>query len=142
MFSYIWPLALIVLSNVIYQICTKSVPENLNTFASLVVTYAIATVSSLVLFLILGKNTSLFGELGKINIASILLGFSVVGLETGFFYAYKAGWPISTLQIVQAAILAIILIFVGFFAYKENMAWNKLVGIIVCLIGLALINMK
>ena len=30
MFSYIWPIALVVLSNVVYQICAKSVPEGMN----------------------------------------------------------------------------------------------------------------
>ena len=27
MFSYIWPIALVVLSNVVYQICAKSTPR-------------------------------------------------------------------------------------------------------------------
>ena len=30
MITYIWPIALIVLSNTIYQICAKSVPEGMN----------------------------------------------------------------------------------------------------------------
>ena len=42
MLSYIWPIALVVFSNVLYQICAKSVPQNLNPFASLTVTYAVA----------------------------------------------------------------------------------------------------
>ena len=28
--SYIWPLALVVVSNIIYQICTKAVPEGMH----------------------------------------------------------------------------------------------------------------
>ena len=30
MLSYIWPIALVVLSNTLYQICAKSVPEGMN----------------------------------------------------------------------------------------------------------------
>ena len=30
MFSYVWPIALVVLSNTVYQICAKSVPERMN----------------------------------------------------------------------------------------------------------------
>ena len=30
MFAYIWPIALVVISNVVYQICAKSVPEKLD----------------------------------------------------------------------------------------------------------------
>ena len=41
MFSYVWPIALVVLSNVVYQICAKSVPNGLNPFAALTVTYLV-----------------------------------------------------------------------------------------------------
>lgn len=35
MFNYVWPIALVVLSNVVYQICAKSVLDGMNPFASL-----------------------------------------------------------------------------------------------------------
>ena len=41
-----------------------------------------------------------------------------------------------------SAILAVILIFVGCLLYKESLSWNKIVGILVCLAGLGLINLK
>ena len=41
MFNYVWPLGLVVLSNVLYQICAKSVPEGMNPLASLTITYLI-----------------------------------------------------------------------------------------------------
>lgn len=54
MFNYIWPLALVVVSNVFYQICAKSVPESMNPLASLTITYAVGAVLSLscILYLI------------------------------------------------------------------------------------------
>lgn len=142
MFSYVWPLALVVLSNVFYQICAKSVPGGVNPFASLTITYAIGAVASLILFFTIGKGTDLFHEYQKLNWAPFIMGIAVVGLEVGYIYVYRAGWPVSIAQIVQAAILAIILIFVGFFAYKEAITWNKVVGIVVCLVGLGLISYK
>ena len=51
MFNYVWPLALVVLSNVLYHSCAKSVPKELNPLASLTVTYAIGAIVSLVFFL-------------------------------------------------------------------------------------------
>ena len=42
MFSYIWPIALVVLSNTLYQITAKSVPEGMTPLASLTVPYLIA----------------------------------------------------------------------------------------------------
>ena len=142
MFNYVWPLALVVLSNVLYQNCAKSVPGEMNPLASLTITYAIGAFSSLILYYVLNKDANIFHEYIKVNWAPFVLGLAIVGLEVGYIYAYKAGWPVSTAQIVQAAVLAVILMFVGYFLYKESLTWNKIAGIIVCLAGLVLINLK
>ena len=140
--NYILPLALVVASNVMYQICAKAVPGGINPLASLTVTYAVGTVLSLVLFFILNKDASLFAEYRKLNWAPFLLGVSIVGLEVGFILAYKAGWQMSILQVVQGIILAMILLFIGFIFFKEGITWNKIAGVVVCLAGLTLINFR
>lgn len=140
MFSYIWPLGLVVLSNIVYQICAKSVPDGLNPFASLTVTYLVGAAASLILYFALAKSPDLIKEYSKLNWAPFVLGLVIVGLEVGFIYAYKAGWQISTASLVQGAALAVALIFVGFLAYKEAITWNKLLGVAICLVGLFFIN--
>lgn len=142
MLSYIWPLGLVVLSNVFYQICAKSVPDKMNPLASLTITYAIGAAASLLLYFALNRGGNILQEYQKTNWAPFVLGLVIVGLEVGYIYAYKAGWPVSAAQIVQAAVLAVILIFVGYMLYKEAITWNKVLGILVCLAGLGLINMK
>lgn len=142
MLSYIWPIGLVVISNVVYQICTKSVPEGMNPFASLTVTYLVGAAASFVLYYVMKKDANIAHEYSQLNWAPFVLGIVIVGLEVGYIYAYKAGWPVSTAQIVQAAVLAVILIFVGYALYKETITWNKIVGVIVCLAGLGLINLK
>ena len=67
---------------------------------------------------------------------------ATVGLEAGFFYAYKAGWQVSKASIMQSSFLAIALMFAGRLIYGEELTWNKLAGAAVCLIGLAIINYK
>lgn len=142
MFSYFWPIALVVASNVIYQICAKSVAPDVNPFAALTVTYLVGAAFSIVMFFVTGSGGSLVKEMTKVNWASYLLGMSIIGLEVGFIYAYKAGWAVSTASIVQSAFLAVALIAVGFLLYKEALTWNKLLGIAICLIGLVFINLK
>ena len=142
MFAYIWPIALVVLSNVVYQICAKSVPEGINPFASLTVTYLVGAVASAVLFFALGSGGNLLKEYGKLNWAPVVLGIVIVGLEAGWIYAYKAGWQVSTGFIVQSSFLAAVLLLVGYFLYHEALTWNKLVGVAICLIGLVFINYK
>lgn len=45
-FSYIWPIALVVFSNVLYQVCAKSVPAKMNPYASLTITYLVGALVS------------------------------------------------------------------------------------------------
>ena len=46
MFAFIWPIALVVLSNTVYQICSKSMPLEVHPFASLTMTYLVGAVLS------------------------------------------------------------------------------------------------
>ena len=142
MLSYVWPIVLVVLSNVVYQICAKSVPKGMDPLASLTITYLVGAVASGVLYFILNRNGNLIQEYGKLNWAPIILGIVIVGLETGWIYAYKAGWQVSTGFIVQSAFLAVVLIFVGYLLYHEALTWNKIVGVAICIVGLIFINLK
>ena len=142
MLSYIWPIALVVISNTLYQVCAKSVPEGMNPLASLTVTYLVGAAVSCAMYYILNRNADLLKEIRLTNWAPIVLGIVIVGLEVGFIYAFRAGWQISMAQIVSSAVLAVILIFVGYMLYHEAITWNKIVGIIICLAGLVLINYR
>ena len=142
MFPYIWPVALVVLSNTLYQICAKSVPEGMNPLASLTISYLIGAVVSFVLYFALNRNADLVREIRQLNWAPIVLGIVIVGLEVGFIYAFRAGWQISIARIVSSATLAVILIFVGRLLYHEAVTWNKILGIIICIAGLFLINYR
>ena len=142
MFNYIWPIALVVLSNTIYQICAKSVPDNVNPFASLTVTYTIGAIASAVMYFVLNGQGNLIKEISRMNWAPFVFGLVLVGLEAGWIYAYKAGWQVSTATIVQSSFLAVILIFVGLLLYHEALTWNKIVGVLICLVGLVFINIK
>ena len=142
MLSYIWPIALVVLSNTLYQICAKSVPEGMNPLASLTITYLVGAAVSCAMYYILNRNADLLKEIRLTNWAPIVLGIVIVGLEVGFIYAFRAGWQISMAQIVSSAVLAVILIFVGYLLYHEAITWNKIAGIIICLAGLVLINCR
>lgn len=142
MFAYIWPLILVVISNTFYQVCAKSVPDKINPFASLTITYLVGALMSLILYFVLNKGGNLINEYKHVNWAPFVLGLVIVGLEVGYIYMYKAGWQVSVAQIVQAAIIAVLLIFIGYWFYKEAITWNKVVGIVVCLGGLFLINIE
>ena len=124
----IWPIALVVAANIAYQLCAKAVPKEMDAL--------VGAACSAALFFFTHRGGSLLQEYAKMNAAPVLLGMSVVGLEVGFIYAYKAGWPVSTASIVQSAFLAVALIFLGALLYREAVTVNKLAGVAICLVGL------
>lgn len=141
MFNYIWPIALVVISNTVYQICAKEVPGDVSPFAALTVTYLVGAVVTTIMHFATHPGESLMKQAAQMNWAPYVLGVVIVGLEVGWVYAYKAGWQVSTGAIVQSAFLAVALIFVGAMVYREPLTWSKITGIIICIIGLVFINM-
>ena len=139
-FSMIWPIALLVFSNVLYNVCSKETPAAINPFASLTVTYVIGALFSAVMYYALNRGGSLLREYQSIGWSSFVLGMVVVGLEVGSIYMYKAGWNVSSGQLVYSSLLAICLILIGVFAYHETISATKIMGILVCMLGLFLIN--
>lgn len=135
-----WPIALIVLSNIFYNICSKSIPSQINPLASLTVTYAIGAMASTILYFALNRDGSLLREYHHLNWSSFVLGLAIVGLEAGSIYMYKAGWNISTGQLVYSSILTIALILIGCLFYRETISGTKIAGILICMVGLYFIN--
>ena len=79
-------------------------------------------------------------QVAGLNWAPFVLGLSVVGLEVGAIFMYKAGWEISVGNIVQAIFVAIALLVVGVLIYKEALTGTKVAGIAACLVGIFLLN--
>ena len=138
------PIALIVISNVAYHICAKEVPSDMDAFASLTVTYASACAASFICIGLFRKYTSgdkgFFESFRDANWTPYALALIVFGLEFGWIIAYKAGWQISMGYIIVTSVVCGLLLFIGYFLYKEKITRNKVIGIALCLAGLVLIN--
>ena len=137
---FYWPILLIVASNILYHICSKSTPGTLNPFASLTVTYAVGAALSALAFSVLNPGASLVQQYRHLNWSALLLGVAVVGLESGSIYMYQVGWNISSGQLVHSSLLALCLIPIGYFFYQETITGTKIAGVLICLVGLFLIN--
>ena len=86
MFNYIWPLLIIVFANTLYQICAKGIPEQMNTYASMTITYAVATLFSAAAFFVTTKGGNILKEFSHTNWATIVLGIVITGLEVSFIF--------------------------------------------------------
>lgn len=136
----VWPVAIVVFSNVIYNISQKSTPQNINGFGALMVTYLIAAIITGILFVATAGIRNTTAEFAKMNWASFALGAAIVGLEIGYIYLYRNGWKVSAGSVVCNIALAVVLVFVGRLIYKETISLKQIVGIVLCTAGLAMIT--
>lgn len=142
MFMYVFSIIIIVASNIMYNICQKSTPAKANPFSALLVTYITAAILSIIAFQFTKDNKGFFQSFKDINWTSIALGVAIVGLEFGYLMAYRAGWNISIGSLVANIFLALMLIPVGIFIYKEGFDLKKILGVVLCIAGLVFINKK
>ena len=139
MWNMLWPVLIVVGANTVYHISAKSTPSDINSFASLSVSYLVAAVCSLILYFMTAPNKNIVSELGKANWTAYALGVAIIGLEFGSICIYRAGWRISTANLFASIAVACVLLLVGLFFYRETLGLRQIVGIAVCLVGLVLI---
>jgi uncharacterized membrane protein len=73
--------------------------------------------------------------------------FVIAGVQHSFFLSlygvalmYRAGWEISKASILANIVLTILLVIIGAFFYKELLDMKKVAGVILCVIGIILLN--
>ena len=79
--SMLWPIVLIVISSVCYQICAKSSPSFMHPLAVLVIAYAVGAVGCAILYMVLNRGGNLLAEIKSSNKIPYLIGICLIGLE-------------------------------------------------------------
>jgi len=92
MFLFYFSITLAICSSALYHFSAKSTPANVNFPISLIVTYAVAIVVTVLIALFFPTNNGLASELKQLNWASFLLAVAIVGIEFGFLLVYRSGW--------------------------------------------------
>jgi multidrug transporter EmrE-like cation transporter len=133
---------LTIISNVLYHLFQKLIPQGANPGVTLALTYATAFLACAFYLVIFPPAGGLVTALKQTNWTSAALGLSIIGLEFGFLVAYRSGWNISVAGIVSATGVALILIPIGILGFKEKLSPLNAFGIVLCLAGLILINLK
>ena len=131
MFMYVFSIALIVASNILYNVCQKSTPQKANPFSALLLTYLVAGILTVIAFYLSKPEKTLFQSFKGLNWTSPVLGIAIVGLEFGYIMAYRAGWNISVGSLVANILLALALIPIGIIFYQEGFGLHKILGAIV-----------
>lgn len=131
-----WPVALIVGSDVVYQVCAKKLSSHASPLAALGMTYIMSAILCAILFEIIVPNGHIWQELSEVHFPAVIVGISIAGLEVGVIYMYRAGWQMNIGFITYTACITVLLLFIGAFAYNEPLGVMKLAGVVLTVIGM------
>lgn len=139
---FYFSITLAICSSALYHFVAKSTPSNVNFTVSLLVTYAVAFTVTLFTFYFFPVPNGILAELKQLNWASIGLAIAVVGIEFGFLLVYRSGWNLGIAAVLTNVVASLILLPVAIFLFKDKISLVNVAGIIVCFIGLIMLNWK
>ena len=142
MLPFYIPIILTVLSSVLYHLAQKLTSTSVHPLIGLTATYITALLVTLLLLPFFPLKESLSASLRHLNWASFVLGIVIVGLEVGYLLAYRVGWDISLTAVFSNVAVGLILLPVGLLAFKDRLSPANIIGVLVCIGGLYLINLK
>lgn len=135
-----WPIGLIVFGSTAYQVGVKEISTGIHPLTTLVLTYLSASFASFILYFFLaptGENRK--KEIFSWNPSALGLGFSIVGIELGVVYMYRAGWTVQTSFILTNSLIVAALMAAGALFYKEKLKLRQLAGVVLTLAGIVCI---
>lgn len=138
-----WPIGLIVFCSTAYQVGVKEISTGIHPLTALVLTYLSASFASFILYFFLapqGENRK--KEIFSWNPSALGLGFSIVGIELGVVYMYRAGWTVQTSFILTNSLIVAALMAAGALFYKEKLKLRQLAGVVLTLAGIVCIVWK
>jgi len=142
MFLFYFSIILAICSSALYHFVAKSTPSDVNFTVSLLVTYAAAFIVTLLGFFFFPATNGITAELKQLNWASIGLAIAIVGIEFGFLLTYRSGWNLGIAAVLVNVVASLILVPVAIFFFKDKILWVNILGILVCLVGLVMLNWK
>jgi drug/metabolite transporter (DMT)-like permease len=142
LFLFYFSITLAIASSALYHFSAKSTPSNVNFSISLVVTYLVALGIVLVAAFFFPSKNGLPFELKQLNWASFFLAIAIVGIEFGFLLVYRSGWNLGIAAVLVNVVASLILVPVAIFFFKDKISWINILGILVCLVGLVMLNWK
>jgi drug/metabolite transporter (DMT)-like permease len=135
-------LAVAIVATVGYHLVLKVTPAPVNPFLSLAVSYLIGASAFVAIYAVLPGATSLRESLQVLNWTAVALAVMVVGLDVGFLLLYRSGFNVSFGQLVTQSAAALILLLLGVALFREKLSPANIGGILLCVVGLWLINKR
>ena len=131
-----------IVSSVLYHVFQRSISSTVHPVMSVLVTYTVAFLLTLLLFLFFPLKVTVIESIRQLNWASLALALAIVGLEIGFLLCYRAGWDIGLAGVATNVAAAILLLPAGVLVFKEHPTLINILGVGVCILGILMVNTR
>jgi uncharacterized membrane protein len=131
--------ALTVAGMLLYHLSQKAIPKETNPFFVIAIAYVVGIALCLVFAFTYPEKKSFSETFKASNWAVFTLGAAAALIELGFLLAYRTGWRISIAAVATNAAAAVVLIPVGLLVFKDQLSLKNGIGLIFCIVGLALV---
>lgn len=135
-------LSLAVACTVAYHVVLKLTPAGVNPLLSLLVTYLLVTVLFGAILIVAPGGFEWRQEARHINWTAVALAVAIVGLDLGFLFLYRSGFEVSLGALVTQSAAALVLLAIGVAVFREKLSAANAVGLVLCLVGLWLVNRR
>ena len=135
-------LSLAIVATVAYHVILKLTPAGANPFLSLMLTYSAVTVLFAGVLVLAPGEFAWREEVRQLNWTAIALAFAIIGLDLGFILLYRTGFEVSLGALVTQTAAAMLLVGIGVLVFREKLDLSHGVGIVLCLVGLWLVNRR
>jgi drug/metabolite transporter (DMT)-like permease len=131
-----------ILGAVGYQYLVKRVPSTLNPIVSILAMYAAVLGLGLALLLVFPADGGFRSHVRQLSWLQLGLAIAVIMIELGFLMMYRYGWQLSTGNLVTGVVVNLMLVGVGVILLGEKMSLVNVVGVAVCILGVALVSYR
>jgi drug/metabolite transporter (DMT)-like permease len=125
-----------------YQYFVKLIPESINPVVSVIGQYIAVLALGVILLPIFSAEGGLRNHIRQLNWIQIALAVTVMMIELGFLLMYRYGWNLSTGNLVTGVFANIILVVLGVALLGEKMSFVNASGIVLSILGVALISYR
>jgi drug/metabolite transporter (DMT)-like permease len=131
------PLGIIIVSGIVYHVAQKG-SGAASPWPMLAVAYGAAFALAIALAVASGRTARWQPGRGELA-AGLLLGLAAFGIEAGFFFIYRAGWPLASASVIANISVTAVLAVVGILVFGEHLSAMRVGGLLLAAVGVALL---
>ena len=132
------PVIMIVGGGILYHVCQKATPVALDPFLALAISFGLASLGCLGLFI--GKQGLARPEWHLVNWTTITLAVALILIKSGYLIGYRVGLKLNITSFACKNLIALVLLGVGIFSYGESFSFRSASGMVLCVTGLLLLR--